>query len=51
MDKEQCIAMLKAKKHKLTPQQYLTIRGQILAGDIEGAKKGLARLERRSIKA
>ena len=51
MEKEQCIAMLKAKKHKLTHQQYSTIKGQILAGDIEGAKKGLDRLSRRSIKA
>ena len=49
MDKEQCIAMLKAKKHKLTHQQYLTIKGQILAGDIEGARKGLEKLSRKHI--
>ena len=49
MDKEQCIALLKAKKRKLTPQQYSTIKGQILAGDIEGARKGLEKLSRRSI--
>ena len=50
MDKEQCIAMLKARKNKLTPQQFKTIKGQILAGDVEGAKKGLDRLERRSVR-
>lgn len=31
------------KKH-LTPQQYRTIKGQILSGDIEGADKGIHKL-------
>ena len=31
------------KKH-LTPQQYRTIKGQILSGDIEGAEKGINKL-------
>ena len=35
---------LRANKHKLTKQQYKTIKGQIKAGDIEGARKGLTRL-------
>lgn len=39
--------MLKKLKHfkkHLTPQQYRTIKGQILSGDIEGAKKGIHKL-------
>ena len=29
---------------RLTPQQYRTLKGQALAGDIEGAVKGLGRI-------
>lgn len=35
---------LKWNKHRLTRQQYRTIKGQILAGDAEGAMKGLKKL-------
>ena len=35
------IKLLKKYKNKLTRQQLLTLRGQILNGDIEGFKKGL----------
>lgn len=35
---------LKACSHRLTPQQYKTLRGQILAGDPAGAMKGLRKL-------
>ena len=35
---------VKACKNRLTAQQYRTLRGQILAGDGEGAMKGLRRL-------
>lgn len=38
------MARLKQYKHRLTPQQYKTIRGQILAGDIDGALRGLQKL-------
>lgn len=39
---------LKANKGNLTRQQFRTIKGQALAGDIEGAKKGMYKLlERR----
>jgi hypothetical protein len=31
----------------LTAQQKKTLRGQVLAGDVEGAKKGFERLTRR----
>ena len=32
---------LKAAKSSLTRQQYKTLRGQVLAGDAEGAMRGL----------
>lgn len=35
---------LKGYRGKLTPQQYRTIRGQILSGDDAGAMKGLRKL-------
>lgn len=35
---------LKRHNNDLTPQQYKTLRGQALAGDIAGAKLGLRRL-------
>lgn len=35
---------LKACSHRLTSQQYKTLRGQILAGDPDGALKGLRKL-------
>ena len=37
---------LKACRDKLTVQQYRTLRGQVLAGDPDGAMKGLKRLLR-----
>lgn len=33
---------LKWKNREITGQQYSTIRGQALAGDLDGATKGLA---------
>lgn len=39
--------LLKAiHKSPLTAQQKRTIRGQVLAGDVEGAKKGFEKLMR-----
>lgn len=35
---------IKACRGHLTYQQYKTLRGQVLAGDSEGAMKGLRRL-------
>ena len=35
---------LKAHRTNLTVQQYQTLRGQVLAGDDEGAMKGLNRI-------
>lgn len=33
-------------KRRITPQQYRTLRGQALAGDVDGAVKGLANVLR-----
>lgn len=38
------LKLLKKYRNKLTRQQLLTLRGQILNGDIEGFKKGLKKL-------
>ena len=46
IDKNAIIA-LKVHRHRLTWQQYKTLRGQVLAGDPDGAMKGLQRLLRR----
>jgi len=35
---------LKMQRKKLTMQQYKTIRGQAMAGDIDGANKDLIKL-------
>lgn len=39
--------LLKANRDNLTTQQYKTLRGQCLAGDVDGAIKGFHRLMRR----
>lgn len=36
--------LLKKHKNKLMPHQYATIKGQLRAGDIKGALKGLHKL-------
>lgn len=41
--------ILKQYKYRLTKQQYRTFKGQILAGDIEGFRKGLFNLMKRKI--
>jgi hypothetical protein len=38
------LGQLRGCKNKLSRQQYLTLRGQVLAGDAEGAMKGLRRI-------
>lgn len=45
-------ALLKLKAHRtmLTAQQYKVLRGQVLAGDADGAMKGLKKLQRRVTK-
>lgn len=36
--------LLKKYRSHLTPQQYKTIKGQVIAGDYNGAEKGLKKL-------
>lgn len=38
------LKLLKKYRNRLTRQQLLTLRGQILNGDIEGFKKGLKKI-------
>lgn len=38
------LIQLKGCRDRLTRQQYKTLRGQVLAGDPDGAMKGLRRL-------
>ena len=38
---------LKLCRRYLTPQQYRTLKGQALHGDVTGAEKGLQRLLRK----
>lgn len=50
MDKRgrEAYALLRAYRHRLTRRQLCTLKGQILAGDTEGALKGLATILERS---
>ena len=41
------IQALKSCRKDLTPQQYKTLKGQMLSGDIDGALKGLQKIRRR----
>lgn len=38
------LMQLKGARHRLTAQQYRTLRGQVLAGDADGAMRGLRKL-------
>lgn len=38
------IIQLKGARHRLTFQQYRTLRGQVLAGDADGAMRGLRKI-------
>lgn len=40
---------LKRHKDRLTPQQFRTLKGQILAGDVAGYEKGLQKILRRTM--
>lgn len=41
---QQVLRSIKSNRHKLTPQQWRTLKGQCLAGDVEGAKKGFEKI-------
>ena len=38
------LARLKGCRNRLTGQQYRTLRGQVLAGDADGAMRGLQKI-------
>lgn len=38
------LILIKARRRRLTAQQYATLKGQVLAGDGDGALKGLRRI-------
>lgn len=44
------LMLLKNTKHRLSKQQFRTLRGQILAGDPDGAMKGLKNILQRRMK-
>ena len=50
MDDNKALGRLLAAKPMLTRQQYKTIKGQILAGNVDGAMRGLAKLIGREVK-
>lgn len=41
---------LNRSRERLTPQQYKTLKGQILAGEHDGALRGLKKLIERRVK-
>lgn len=46
---QKALGRLRAANRSLTPQQFKTLRGQILAGNAEAAMRGLEKiLQRRS---
>lgn len=40
---------LRSQQLSMTPQQFRTIKGQIIAGDFVGAEKGLDRIQKKSL--
>lgn len=40
------LKLLESNKNRMTPQQYRTLRGQAVNGDVPGARRGLARIIR-----
>ena len=49
MKTNDAFAKLKAARSKLTKQQYSTLKGQILAGDADGAMRGLVTILLRGV--
>lgn len=49
MNTPEAMNHLKTHRKHLTKQQYSTIKGQILSGNIEGAIKGMNKLIRKKV--
>ena len=45
---QQALDTLKGARPYIHPLQYRTLRGQVLAGDAEGAMRGLRKIQRRA---
>ena len=50
MERNVFMKKLKLNKSRLTIQQYRTLKGQALAGNVDAADKGLGRLLKRGAK-
>jgi hypothetical protein len=46
-EKSEFLKALKQKKNKMSVQEYRTIKGQALKGDVMAAKRGMDRVIRR----
>lgn len=44
MDISTALKQIRMNKHYLTTQQMRTLKGQVLAGDVDGAMRGLNKL-------
>ena len=44
------LKILKSERGKMTKQEYKTLRGQALAGDVDGAIKGLDKCLRKYLR-
>lgn len=51
IDRVKAFHLLRLSRKKLNRQQYKTLCGQINAGDIEGAMKGLENLLKRNLES
>ncbi|MBB6630664.1 MULTISPECIES: hypothetical protein [Clostridium] len=47
MEKQIFMKQLNQNKNVLTKQQYKTLKGQVVAGDVDGANKGLIKILQR----
>lgn len=47
MDTGAALKQIRSYKHRLTRQQMRTLKGQVLAGDVDGAMRGLNKLIRK----
>ncbi len=46
-EKSEFLKALKKKKNKMSAQEYRTLKGQALKGDINAASKGMSKVVRR----
>ena len=49
-EQKEALVMLLSRRSDVTRQQFRTLKGQIIAGDAEGARKGLEKILKRNKK-